>query len=72
MARSHALPPTAFSSLPAREGGHPLHALARALDVWRQRRALERLDEAALRDLGLAREDVLREARRPLWSLPRL
>lgn len=51
--------------------GHPLHALARALDVWRQRRALGRLDDAALRDLGLTRADVSTEIRRPPWSLPR-
>ena len=51
--------------------GHPLHALARAHDVWRQRRALARLDDAALRDLGLTRADVSSEVSLPLWSLPR-
>jgi uncharacterized protein YjiS (DUF1127 family) len=69
MARIVAHRPT-FAPLPPQ--GHPLSHLARALDVWRQRRALERLDDAALRDIGLTRADVTEESRRPLWSLPRL
>ncbi len=70
MPSRHALPTAAFAPLPASRG-HPLGALARALDVWRQRRALERLDDAALRDLGLTRAAVTAETRRPPWSLPR-
>ena len=71
MFRSHALPPVSVRHAPA-PAGHPIHLLAHALDVWRERRALARLDDAALRDLGLTRADALAEARQPLWSLPRL
>ena len=68
MARSLSDP--TFRRAPA-GGGHPIAALSRALDVRRQRRALERLDDTALHDLGLTRADVAREASRPIWSLPR-
>ncbi|APZ53662.1 DUF1127 domain-containing protein [Salipiger abyssi] len=47
--------------------------LTRLLDLdalWRQRRQLARLDEAALRDMGLTRAEALHEARRSLWDAP--
>ena len=44
--------------------------IADMLAVWAQRRALYRLDDAALRDIGLTRETALREASRPFWDLP--
>ena len=71
MSRAQTLPPSAFRTAPA-PAGHPLHLLAHALDVWRERRALARLDDTALHDLGLTRADAVAESRRPLWSLPRL
>lgn len=40
------------------------------LDLARQRRALARLDDDRLRDLGLTRHEALREARRPVWDHP--
>jgi uncharacterized protein YjiS (DUF1127 family) len=39
--------------------------------IWQerefQRRALEGLDDHALRDIGLSRADVVREADKPFW-----
>ncbi|KAA8606610.1 hypothetical protein AL036_13895 [Salipiger aestuarii] len=47
-----------------------LAGLLRWSALSRQRRQLARLDEAALRDLGLSRSDVVREARRKPWDAP--
>jgi len=38
--------------------------------VRRQRRNLARLDDAALRDIGLTRDQAMSEARRPFWDVP--
>jgi len=51
----------------------PLNLTARLLGMLalrRQRNALAKLDDAALRDIGLTRRDALREANRPLWDAP--
>ncbi|MET4129120.1 DUF1127 domain-containing protein [Roseovarius sp. MBR-6] len=45
-------------------------AVLRMIAVWQQRRALERLDDAALADLGLTRAEAKHEAGRPFWDLP--
>ncbi|WXL27980.1 DUF1127 domain-containing protein [Ectopseudomonas mendocina] len=45
----------------------------RVLRWWelaRQRRQLARLDECALKDLGLSRADVMQESERPFWDDP--
>ena len=58
--------------------GHGLPALAEMLgdalnlaygwrDRRRQRHALMRLDDRLLRDIGLSRADVEREASKPFW-----
>lgn len=44
--------------------------MTRRFDLWRQRRALTRLDEAALCDIGLTRSEAETEARRPIWDAP--
>lgn len=38
--------------------------------LWQSRRRLATLDDAALRDLGLTREEALDEAERPVWNVP--
>jgi uncharacterized protein YjiS (DUF1127 family) len=40
------------------------------LEVRRQRRQLQSLSDAMLRDIGLSRADAEREATRPFWDLP--
>ncbi|MGX9351545.1 DUF1127 domain-containing protein [Shimia sp. W99] len=45
-------------------------AITKAAAVMRQRRALNRLDAAALKDLGLTRADVEAELKRPVWDVP--
>ena len=37
------------------------------LGVWRQRKHLAGLDDAALKDIGLSRADVAAELRKPVW-----
>ena len=45
-------------------------AITKAAAVLRQRRALARLDQTALNDLGLTASDVDAEIRRPVWDVP--
>lgn len=49
-----------------------LKTLFQAMQIQRQRRALQTLDEAALRDMGLTRGDVERESQRPVWDAPEI
>ncbi len=52
----------------------PVTLLARlgsAVAIARQRRALRDLDDAILRDIGLTRDEALREATRAFWDAPR-
>ena len=45
-------------------------ALSDVFDLYRQRRALARLDDKALADIGLTREEAQIEANRPFWDIP--
>jgi uncharacterized protein YjiS (DUF1127 family) len=47
-----------------------LARVVQAQALWRSRRRLAALDDAALRDLGLSREEALEEASRPVWNVP--
>ena len=48
----------------------PLQVLQSMLAVLRQRRALTRLDDRALQDIGLTHSMAQTEARRPFWDIP--
>ena len=48
-----------------------LSRLLEAGALARQRRRLAELDDATLRDIGLTRDQALRESRRPRWDAPR-
>jgi uncharacterized protein YjiS (DUF1127 family) len=47
-----------------------LKTVAHHLEAWRQRRALARLDDSRLEDLGLTREQVRAESKRGFWDAP--
>ncbi|MDA7945972.1 MAG: DUF1127 domain-containing protein [Hyphomicrobiaceae bacterium] len=49
------------------------HDATALIETWqrtsRQRRALSRLDDRMLQDIGLTREQVAREIGRPFWDI---
>ncbi|NIY78137.1 DUF1127 domain-containing protein [Celeribacter sp. HF31] len=45
--------------------------LRSALALSKQRRTLASLDDAILKDIGLTREEALKESQRPVWDAPR-
>ncbi len=57
-----ALRPSALSRLSAR--------LRSAAALARSRRALSRLDDHLLRDIGLTRDEAVSESERPAWDAP--
>lgn len=44
--------------------------LVTMLGVWKQRRALARLDDTRLKDLGISAQQAERESARWFWDLP--
>ncbi|WP_164658056.1 DUF1127 domain-containing protein [Tropicibacter sp. Alg240-R139] len=47
-----------------------LSSIAHLVAVHRQRKALARMDDAALEDIGVSRAQANREASRPIWDAP--
>lgn len=43
---------------------------ASMLGLWRSRRALAQLDDAALDDIGVTAQQAQAEATRPVWDVP--
>jgi uncharacterized protein YjiS (DUF1127 family) len=57
----------------SRRGGRLFEVVAfmgRVGEVARQRRALLKLGDSALKDFGASRADALNEAGKPWWDLP--
>ncbi|NVO54481.1 DUF1127 domain-containing protein [Rhodobacteraceae bacterium B1Z28] len=53
---------------PSRKFG--LGMITQAVSLLRQRRCLARLDDRALKDIGVTRLEADTEARRPVWDAP--
>ena len=73
MERASVIPRVGAAKGPRRRGERRLATLwADALATWlergRQRRALRRLDDRMLRDIGLSHADVELEAGKPFWQ----
>ncbi|MCW8843328.1 MAG: DUF1127 domain-containing protein [Rhodobacteraceae bacterium] len=45
-------------------------SLADFAALYRQRRALAKLDARSLEDMGISRRDAEAESRRPVWDVP--
>jgi uncharacterized protein YjiS (DUF1127 family) len=48
----------------------PFAGVRHALCRWHERQLLARLSDAALKDIGLLRDDVEQERRLPVWQDP--
>jgi len=60
----------ARNSAPRRRRPSILAMMSHLYGVWRQRQVLKTLDEAALHDIGVTREQARNEARRRFWDAP--
>lgn len=46
------------------------NSLFSLISLWKSRRALTRMDEYMLRDIGLTPDDALVESQRGFWDVP--
>lgn len=51
-------------------GKRAAFSLGALFGLWRQRRALASLDDAALDDIGVSRACAVQESERPFWDVP--
>ena len=60
-----------FGSVKETRRAQPLRlALSTRLALWKSRRALAKLDDRALADIGISRADADREAQLTVWDVP--
>ena len=55
------------TALPRRSA---IATLKQYYNVWSQRQALKSLDAAALKDIGITRDEADAEVKRPVWDAP--
>lgn len=58
---------TAISPVKAKQTAFGIFAY---LELYKQRRALARMDDSQLKDLGLSRNEAMEEAKRSIWDAP--
>ena len=61
----------ALAQISRSRGTARLPFITTAFTVWTQRRALAKLDDARLNDLGISPQAATIEAARPFWDLPK-
>ncbi|WP_044025552.1 DUF1127 domain-containing protein [Roseobacter litoralis] len=60
-----------FGIVRGRRTAQPMRlALSTRLALWKSRRALAKLDDRALEDVGISRVDADREAQLTVWDVP--
>lgn len=71
MSSSIFAPTSARGATCARPSRSVFGRLRVAFALSKQRRELAALDDAILKDIGLTREQALKESERPVWDAPR-